>query len=192
MQNGDDNSAIQNGTNKESIVELTDKKYDTASKLNGNDPGSPTKSPGLKKSETMKKSGKVSANIEGPKNYPLSYFYGAISALALGASLYFSADLGTRLDGFLGPASFWPGCLLTWVCFHFKDWLMWKLGKTPDPHPGEPWLCSAKRSMYYELFFVDDEDQNEGGENSVQKVVPLGAKPDDESKGPIDIDDFAE
>lgn len=37
MQNEEDNSAIQNGQNKESIVELTDKK---------NDPDSPTKSEG--------------------------------------------------------------------------------------------------------------------------------------------------
>ena len=42
----------------------------------------------------MKKSGKVADVIDDPKNYPLSYMYGAISAIALGASLYFSADLG--------------------------------------------------------------------------------------------------
>ena len=84
--------------------------------------------------------------------------YGLVSALALGASLYFSADLGTRHGGFVGPASFWPGCLLTWGLFHFKDWLWWILGKTPENNPGAGWF-SAKRSMYYELFFQDDEDE---------------------------------
>ena len=98
--------------------------------------------------------------MDGPKNYPLSYAYGGVSALALGASLYFSADLGTRHDGFYGPASFWPGCLLTWVLFHLKDWILWKLGKVPDPHPEEKnWIFSKKRSMYYELFFEDDDDE---------------------------------
>lgn len=171
---------------------MTDNKYNTASKLNGADPNSPAKSDvsPIKRTETMKRSGKVQADIEGKKNYPLSYFYGVISALGLGASLYFSADLGTRHDGFIGPASFWPGCLLTWFLFHLKDWIMWKLGKVPDKPElvGVPW-CSKKRSMYFELFFVDDEEeQNEGGDSSVQKVVPVGGKGDEENKTVIDVD----
>lgn len=96
--------------------------------------------------------------VEGPKNYPLSYMYGGISALALGFSLFFSADLGTRLDGFYGPASFWPGCILTWFLFHLKDWIQWKRKVAPDPHEGAAWF-SAKRSMYYEMFFDDDEEE---------------------------------
>lgn len=94
-----------------------------------------------------------------------------MSALALGASLYFSADLGLRHDGFVGPASFWPGCILTWFLFHTKDWIMWITGKTPDPCPGERWFCNSKRSMYYELYFIDDEDdvKAEGG----NKVAPV-------------------
>ena len=105
---------------------------------------------------SLSKSGKVSARIEVPKNYPLSYVYGALSGLFIGFSLCFSADLGQRLDGFAGPASFWPGCLLTWTCFHFKEWIMWFTGKSEDKAPGKPWLCSPERSMYYELFFDDD------------------------------------
>lgn len=150
----------------------------------------------------MKKSGKVADEVEFKKNYPLSYVYGAISAIALGASLYFSADLGTRHDGFYGPASFWPGCIITWLLFHGKDWLMNILGKVPDPHPGERWLCSKKRSMYYELFFEDDLDsgvvgeaQNEGGERlrdksqSFNSVVPEGGAADDEFGASIAVDD---
>lgn len=48
-------------------------------------------------------------------------------------------------------------------------------GKVPDKHPGVSW-CSAKRSMYYELFFVEEEeDQKEGGAPNVQKVSPDGS-----------------
>lgn len=188
MQNEEPNSAIQKGTNAEQGVELTDKKYQTAEKLMQDGSESPTKDENTASKKSMKKSGKVSAEVEGPKNYPLSYMYGLVSALALGASLYFSADLGTRHGGFVGPASFWPGCLLTWVLFHLKDWVWHILGKTPDQNPGAGW-CSAKRSMYYELFFLDDdeEEQKEGGnDSSVQKVVPL--KKDEESSKPNEAD----
>lgn len=101
--------------------------------------------------------------------------YGGVSAIALGLSLYFSADLGTRLDGFKGPASFWPGCILTWFLFHLKDYIYFKLGKTEDKYPGERWLCSSKRSMYYELFFdEDDDDEKEGGQDvSTTQVKPV-------------------
>ena len=155
MQNSDEKNAIQKDEGGDKQIEMTDQKnFNSAKKLMDDD------SPSKKKEGdgSMRKSGKVSANIEGPKNYPLSYAYGAVSAFALGWSLYFSADLGTRHDGFVGPASFWPGCILTWFCFHMKDWIMHKLGKVPDQHPGEKWF-SSKRSMYYELFFVDEEEE---------------------------------
>lgn len=83
---------------------------------------------------TKKKSIKVQGIIEGPKNYPLSYFYGCVAAVVMGLSLVFSADLGERHDGLKAPASLWPGCLLAWVLFHLKEWLFWKCAKTPDPH----------------------------------------------------------
>ena len=136
--------------------------------------------------------GKVQADIEGKKNYPLSYFYGAISAFALGWSLYFSADLGLRHDGFTGPASFWPGCFLTWFLFHLKDWIWHLTGKSEDKHPGVRWHCSAKRSMYYELFFVDpeEEEQKEGGSVNVQKVAPDSVKQDEEKEGSVNLDDM--
>ena len=49
-------------------------------------------------------------------------------------------------------------------------------GKVEDKHPGVSW-CSTKRSMYYELFYVDDgeEEQKEGGAPNVQKVQPEGS-----------------
>ena len=139
---------------KESVIELTDWKYQTADTLKDNGADRPRKSG----AGSIKKSGKVSQQVEAPKNYPLSYAYGGVSALALGASLFFSADLGTRHSGFYGPASVWPGCLLTWLLFHLKDWILWKMGKVPDEYPAEPWLFSKKRSMYYELFFIEDNE----------------------------------
>lgn len=147
-------SADQENNEIELEPAKSDRNAASANKLKEAD-SEPAKAPAAKN-----KSGKVSARIEEPKNLPLSYVYGAISGLFIGFSLCFSADLGQRLDGFQGPASFWPGCLLTWTCFHFKEWLWWYLGKKEDDAPGEPWLCSPKRSMYYELFF-DDDGQND-------------------------------
>lgn len=109
--------------------------------------------------------------IDGPKNFKLSYLYGAVSAISLGGSLFFSADLGTRHDGLIGPASFWPGCLGTYLFYHLKEWIFWVSGKTPDPLPGEPWF-SRKRSMYFELFFVENDQENsvkEGGDSEKKK-----------------------
>lgn len=145
--------------NTEGIQEMgmlkSDRNTGSAFKLKEGEEASKPKASGAKRG-----SGKVSERIEEEKNLPLSYVYGAISGLFIGFSLCFSADLGQRLDGFQGPASFWPGCLLTWICFHFKEWIWWKTGKKEDEAPGEPWLCSPKRSMYYELFFDDDgQDQ---------------------------------
>lgn len=61
---------------------------------------------------------------------------------------------------------------------------------TEDKYPGEKWFCSAKRSMYYELFFEDDEeDDKEGGSQdvSISKVKPVG---NDNEKAVVD--DFKE
>ena len=41
-----------------------------------------------------------------------------------------------------------------------KDWIWHVSGKDVDKYAGERWFCSAKRSMYYELFFVDDDEES--------------------------------
>ena len=118
-------------------------------------PSTPAKSDPTTAPSKKAKSGKVAAIVDAPKNFRLSYFYGGISAVALGLSLVFAADLGERHDGLKSPACLWPGCLFTWIMYHCVSWLLWKSGKSEDAFPGKAWF-SKERSMYYEMFFDED------------------------------------
>ena len=44
------------------------------------------------------------------------------------------------------------------ILFHFKDWILHITGKVEDKHPGV-WWFSKKRSMYFEMFFADDDEE---------------------------------